>query len=206
MGGLFDWLGRKVDKAELKSVALDSGTSAAFKNLAVQIAISLISNALSKCEFVVYDRGKRVKNELYYALNVSPNPNQNSSEFINLFVNKLFRRGEALVIQYRNGLYVADDFQTDAQPLRGDIFRGVSVGDNNKVQFRRPFYAEDVLHFRLDSVPVKQLIDGIYADYGRLMTAAIDDYVRESIRSSSTNSERATKSSMRYGMKAYEKR
>lgn len=178
MGGLFDWLGRKVRRADIEAVALQSGASAAFKELALQTGISIIAGAVSQCEFQVYRRGKPVRDELYYALNVRPNPNQNSSEFIFDCINRLYRKGEALVVQHRNGLYVASGFQVDERPVLGSRYQNVTVGDKRQITFRRAFDASDVLHFRLDSKPVRKLIDGVYDDYGRLLSAAMDDYVR----------------------------
>lgn len=178
MAGLFDWLGRKVNKSELKGVTLQAGAAVAFKELALQTGISIIAGAVSKCEFKVYVRGKSVRDELYYALNVRPNPNQNSSEFIHDFINRLYRRGEALVIQHRGGLYVASDFQIDERPILGNRYESVAVGDKRQITFRRPFEAGDVLHFKLDAKPVRKLIDGIYDDYGKLLSAAMDDYLQ----------------------------
>ena len=48
----FDYLGRKLDTFEISAVAVKAMEEAAVKELALQIAVSYISNTLSKCDLV----------------------------------------------------------------------------------------------------------------------------------------------------------
>ena len=87
---LFNFLEKKVEVAEISPVTEKLLEQLALKDLALHIGISYIANTLSKCEFKVFENGKEVKNKLYYMLNFSPNPNQNSSQFINDFIEKYY--------------------------------------------------------------------------------------------------------------------
>lgn len=78
-------------QTELSVVAQNAAQQIYFKELGLEIAISYIANTISKCEFKVYEKGEEVKNELYYMLNVNPNPNQNSSQFLNALINRYYR-------------------------------------------------------------------------------------------------------------------
>ena len=62
--GLFNFLGKKVELAELSTIIGKSAEQLYFKKLALYIAISYIANTLSKCEFKVYEGGKEVHNKL----------------------------------------------------------------------------------------------------------------------------------------------
>lgn len=162
---------------ELSVIAQNASRQIYFKELGLQIAISYIANTISKCEFKVYEGGKEVKNELYYMLNVNPNPNQNSSQFLNALVTRYYRNGEVLVYPdtRKNRLYVADGFSMEEKPLAENMFSNISVEKETLV---RKYKASDVLYFRLDDVQIKRLIDGAFEQYSTVMQAAIDGFIR----------------------------
>lgn len=179
--GIFSFLEKKVTLAELKSelsvVAQNAAQQVYFKELGLQIAISYIANTISKCEFKVYEKGEEVHNELYYMLNVNPNPNQNSSQFLNALVTRYYRKGEALVFpdSKRNRLYVADGFSLEEKPLSENIFCDISIENE---ALRRKYKASDVFYFKLDDVNIKRLIDGAFEQYSTVMQSAIDGFIR----------------------------
>lgn len=175
MGFLTDWLERRVSDAEMETVTAKLAESLACKELALYIAKSYIANTISKCEFLVYEDGQEVRNELYYALNVCPNPNQNSSQFLNKLINKLYEDNYVLVIPKGNRLYVADSFAIEEHPLHENIFSGVCVEGQ---QIAKRFKASEVFYFQLDNAGVKKLIDQMYVTYSQLMSCAIAAYKR----------------------------
>lgn len=183
--GIFSFLEKKVTMAELQSeltaVASNAAQQVCFKELALQIAISYIANTISKCEFKVYEKGEEVKNELYYMLNVNPNPNQSSSQFLNAFVTRYYRNGEVLIFPdvAKRRLYVADGFSTDEKPFAENIYSTITVENET---LRRKYKASEVFYFRLDDMPVKRLIDGSFEQYGKVMQAAIDKFLHSNGR------------------------
>lgn len=162
---------------ELSVIAQNAARQVYFKELGLQIAISYIANTISKCEFKVYENGEEVKNELYYMLNVNPNPNQNSSQFLNALVTRYYRKGEVLVYPdaRKNRLYVADGFSMEEKPLAENIFSNISIENETLM---RKYKASDVFYFRLDDVQIKRLIDGAFEQYSTVMQAAIDGFIR----------------------------
>lgn len=173
---LFDFLGNKVSAADISPVTQKILNQVSFKELALHIAISYISNTLSKCEFKTYEDGKEVKNELYYKLNISPNPNQNSSQFINQIVEQCIYYGGALVIPFGEYIYCADDFSVDdANPLKENIFHNITF---NCQQIRNKKKASDVFFFRLDNDSVKSLVDSLYTEYSEIIGYALSSYKR----------------------------
>lgn len=175
MGFFTDWLERRVSDAELETITGKLAETLACKELALYIAKSYIANTISKCEFLVYEDGQEVKNELYYALNVCPNYNQNSSQFLNQLINRLYDNKHALVIPKGNRLYVADSFAVEEKPLHENIFSGVCVEGQ---QIQKKFKASEVFYFQLDDASVKKLIDQMYNTYSQLMSCAIAAYKR----------------------------
>lgn len=173
---LFNFLEKKMTDAEVSAVLAKELENAAFKELALQIAISYIANTLSKCEIKTFENGKEVKGELYYALNVSPNPNQNASQFVNQFIENYFYNGEALVTMENNKLYCADEFDlVDDNPLKEYVYHNVTF---NGHQVRKKYKAIDVFHFKLDNKDVKNLIDTLYVQYGDIIELALQTFKR----------------------------
>ena len=170
----FDWMGKEVNSDEYSAITEKLLNELSFKELALHIGISYIANTLSKCEFKVYENGKPVRNELYYKLNVSPNPNQNSSQFINQFVERYYYKGKVLLVPHQNYLYCADDFdiENEDKPLKENIFRNIQFG-NEALQKKK---AKEVFYMKLDDKNVKKLIDSVYSQYGEVIAQALSAY------------------------------
>ncbi len=171
---LFNFLEKKVDTADISTVTAQLMEQAAFRELALHIAISYIANTLSKCEIKTYEKGKEVKGLLYYLLNVSPNYNQNASQFINQIFENYFYNGEALVVMHNDMLFCADSFDVDdANPLKEIKYYNVSF---NCQQLKKQYKASEVFHFKLDNRNVKALVDLLYAQYGEIIALALQTF------------------------------
>lgn len=169
---LFDFLGRKLDPTE----AIKEGLAAevAMKEIALYIGTSYIANALSQCEFKTFENGKEVKDTLYYKLNVSPNPNQNASQFINKFVNQCLYEGHALVVRHKENLVCADSFGIEEDnPLIENTFVNVTF---KNYQAKQKYKAKEVFYFKMEDKHAKKYIDGLYSQYSELVAAAFASY------------------------------
>ena len=141
-----------------------------YKELAIYTASSLISNAISRSEMRTFEKGLPVKKQDYYLLNVSPNRNETSSVFWHKVINKVIRDGEALVVEADGYIYCADSYgRAQERPILGDIYEGVTVGN---FIFDKQFSQNDSYMFRLDNINVRLLIDGMYDQYGKILSAA----------------------------------
>lgn len=173
---LFNFLEKKVETAEISPVTQQILDQIAFKELALHIGVSYIANTLSKCEFKTFENGKEVKGKLYYTLNVSPNPNKNSSQFINQFVEQCFYYGSALVVPQGDSIYCADNFDIDdGNPLKEDTFTNVTF---NCHTMKKKHKASEVFFFQLNNDNVKTLVDSLYAQYGEIISQALSSYKR----------------------------
>lgn len=173
---LFNFLEKKMEVAELSPVAQKWFDQAVFKELALHIGVSYIANTLSKCEFKTYEKDKEVKGKLYYMLNVSPNPNQNSSQFINSFIERYYYHGHSLIVPHGDFIYCADDFDIDdTNPLKENIFYNVTF---NCHQLKKKHKASEVFYMRLDNTDVKCLVDSLYTQYGEILDSALKAFKR----------------------------
>lgn len=177
MGFLTDWLNRSVKDAEMETIKGKLAETIYYKELALHIAKSYIANTISKCEFKVFEDGKEVHNELYYALNVDPNPNQSSSQMLNKMIDTLYDNREGvLMVPMKTRLYVADGFSIDERPMKENLFTGVTI---EKEALKKSLKASEVFYFKLDNKNVKALIDGLYETYGQLFACAVSAYKRK---------------------------
>ena len=152
------------------AVVIDIPAELYYKELAIYTASSLISNAISRSEIRTFENSLPVKKQDYYLMNVSPNRNETSSVFWHKVINKVIREGEALVVEAGGYIYCADSFvRASERPILGDIYEGVTVGN---FSFNKQFSQNDGYMFRLDNINVKMLIDGMYDQYGKILSAA----------------------------------
>ena len=155
---------------DANAIVIDIPAELYYKELAIYTATSLIGNAISRSEIKCFVGGKPEKNDDYFLLNVSPNANETSSIFWHKVINKVVREGKALVVDAGGKLYCADHWTREQErPILGDIYSGVTTGS---FQFSKKFTVDDCYVFTLDNINVKQLVDGMYEEYGKIMTAA----------------------------------
>ena len=94
-----------------------------YKELAIQTAISLIANAISKCEIKVFEKGEEVKNKTYFELNIQPNKNESSSQMWHKAIEKMFDN-ECIIVSVANELHVANSYHVDEYPILGNVYKG----------------------------------------------------------------------------------
>lgn len=183
----------------------------AIYDLALQTAITIIANAISKCEFRTFlYRGEKVVETFqdeYYLWNYQPNVNQNASQFIFELVWYLIYRGECLVIPTRRGdLLIADSYTHNKNALVPDTFTDVEIkrihepGIDNSFIFKEAFSAEDVLFYRLNNHNIRSLLDGLTADYQEMMKTALENYQKQGGERGILNISSAAPTT-KYGMK-----
>ncbi|SHJ64295.1 phage portal protein, HK97 family [Clostridium amylolyticum] len=147
----------------------------AIEAFAISTAVSLISNAISKCEFKTYVYGEEIKGDEYYLWNIEPNKNQNSSQFIQEFISKLLYENECLIIESNEQLIIADDFTQKEYAVVENIFKNVRRGD---MTFDRTFKMSEVLYFKYSNDDVRKLLSNLLKGYNNLLNMAIGKYKR----------------------------
>lgn len=145
------------------------------RSLAFNVCLSMISNAIARCDFVSYQSGKPKDDYEAWLWNHEPNANENSTEFLHHLIYRLLIDNEVLVVNGRKSahgetLCVADSFDSpDDSPMKENVYSSVVCGSHS---FNSSFREKDVLHFKLNHLNLKPVLDGISTSYGRLVKIA----------------------------------
>lgn len=171
---ILDFLGRRLSPQDYEVVGVSFSDQMAVLNLAMEIAVGYIANTISQCEIKTYREGKEVQEELYYLLNVSPNPNQNSSQLMVKLVEELLYEGQSLMVKFGPHLYVADGFSEEEYPTKENVFSSVSIEGESVA---RRFPANQAFYFQQSERSIARLVRLMYGEYGKVMGAAIDKFL-----------------------------
>ncbi|NEY20508.1 phage portal protein [Bacillus ginsengihumi] len=164
---------------EIQTIFVSLLAKEIYKRIAVDSCINLIANALVRCEFKTIQKGKSVKADNYYLLNVAPNKNQNATEFKKKMVSNLFRKNECLIVMANDQLFIADSFKVDEYVMRDSIYSQVTVGD---FQFTGSFNESDVIYLKLNDKDIMHVINSFYKDYGKILESAKGIYKRSNAK------------------------
>lgn len=165
---LSKWLGGPVPlSGEDLDTALEQYVSEVhIREVAFWSTVNIIANAVSKCEFQTYVRGKEIKGAEYYLWNIEPNQNQNSSGFMHKLIAQLYRNNECLIIEQNGQLLVADTFTKNPYALYGDTFSEVTVKD---FTFNKTFRQDEVLYFQLCEKDMRRVTNALYESYSKMI-------------------------------------
>jgi len=180
---IWDWFKDQFDNEtntlELDVVLSSLSAETFYMELAVQACINLIANAVSRAEFLTYEKGKNVKRDNYYLFNVEPNPNKSASKFWRDVVGKLVRKNEALIVQQKGCFYAADSFSCKRFAFKEYIYDNIVI-DN--YELKNTYNESQVLHLELHDAKIKKVIDKLNQSYAKLITASQDNYKKNNSR------------------------
>ena len=177
--GLISWLSKWIGgpvplSGEDLDAALEQYTSEVhIREVAFWSTVNIIANAVSKCEFQTYVKGKEVEAAEYYLWNIEPNQNQNSSGFMHKLIAQLYRNNECLVIEQSGQLLVADTFVKNPYALYGDTFSEVTIKD---FTFNKTFRQDEVLYFQLCEKDMRRVTNALYESYSKMIFYGMKAY------------------------------
>lgn len=151
-------------------------TEVFFKELATACAINMIANTIGKCEIKTFVKGAPVKDKEYYLWNYEPNPNENSSDFMQHFITNLCYDNEALIVEVNGYLYVADSFSRRKYAFYEDTFDNITIAD---LTLQRTYTASEVIYMQLNNIDARQRLEGSYTSYGKTIAKSIRNLLRQ---------------------------
>lgn len=166
-------LGGKVPLNVSKDLLEEYCAEIHIREIAFWSSVNLIANAISKCEFKTFLRGKEVKKDEYYLWNIEPNKNQNSSEFIHKWIAQLYLNNECLIIEHNGELLVADSFILTPYAFYEDVFTNVTV---KGLTLTKTFVQSEVLYFKLSEKNMRSVVNALYDNYIKLITHTMKAY------------------------------
>lgn len=156
----------------------DWGTSIQFKRYAIYLCINKLANALSLTDFQTFVKGEKIKSDNWWRFNYEPNLNQNAVDFWYKALEKMvFDDNGALIIQSKEGyLIVADDYDVSEFAFKENIYSNVELPGGLKIN--QSYTESDVIRLKLNNSKVKEIVDTVYDDFGRLLAGSIRNYNR----------------------------
>lgn len=167
------------DQTSFDTLCIDLSEKILVRDLAINTAINLLGNAISLSDFNTYEKGNEDKSNIYYKLNVEPNPNYSASRFWKKFVYRLIYDGEVLIIEQGKNYYVADSFVKETKAFYTCKYRDVVVDD---FSLRRSYDESDVLYFKLYERNIVNIVGALYDDYGKLVEYSKASYKKNNAK------------------------
>ena len=164
----------KIGIAECRELLGDDGVEFLLRDLAFQTCVNLISNKIGLCKMREFEKRKEVEGAEAWLWNYEPNKNQNASAFWHKFVSKLYKDGEALIVEehYGNGIVVADSYQLDdSRPT--NVYRSVVIGSRTIDRLAE----NKVMHIILHNDKIEPLINKMNNAFLRMLSTAQQNYL-----------------------------
>lgn len=166
---------KKNNKVPITCASMDILGEIYIRELAFNLVVNKIANAISKCQMNIYTDKKRDRNEEWYRWNVSPNPNQSAPVFWTKLIYQLYDNNEALIIPINGNLYVADSFIVNKQYAFYDYrFESIQIDD---FSLSRAFRQNEVFYFQLNNKKMVTYLNGTMTLYTGLIKAAYSSYM-----------------------------
>ena len=160
----------------VKTQIAEEFTEVFFKELATACAINMIANTIGKCEIRTFVKGVPERGEEYYLWNYEPNPNENSSDFLQHFISNLCYDNEALIIGLNGYLYVADSFSRRKYSFYEDVFSNIVIAD---LTLQRSYTSSEVIYMQLNNIDARQRLEGSYTSYGKTVAKSVRNMLRQ---------------------------
>lgn len=178
--GFFDFLDKKEDIV-LEDFIVGKAKELKLKEFMIEIAINLISKTIAKSEIQVFRLNddkviEKTIDDVYYTLNIRPNPNQDGTVFFINLITNLLRDGEALAIRTEdNKLFVADRWSVSDDIIYGKTYYDIYLSDDmgSELHFRKHIKSDDAIYLSLGNSKINKVIDDFWSEYGSMLKASM---------------------------------
>lgn len=161
--------GEKLPYSEVISVEVKK---LALSKMAIDKAVGMIAHAIAKSEFVVQRKDGRVKDHVYWILNVRPNPNETATDFWITAIKKLLTEDECLICSMSGMLYIIDTYTSDNAVMLPRIYKNVYIKSNGETyKLNKNFRADDVIHLRAQNKKVRRYLESVLKMYNDTVSA-----------------------------------
>lgn len=141
--------------------------------MAIQKAVGMIAHAIAKSEFVVQRKEGRVKDHVYWILNVRPNPNETATDFWIDVIRRLLIEEECVICNMGKQLYIVDAYTTDRAVMMPQIYRNISITSNGEIlKLNKNFRSDDIIHLRAQNKKIRKYLEKVLKLYDAVVSAA----------------------------------
>lgn len=147
-----NWFKMLFSKAGEKDISLTelikiNIKKAQLSDMAMEKAANMIAKAIAKSEFIVIKGKEKTKNDIYWMLNVQPNPNETATEFWIEVVRNLLIKQECLIIHSKGELYRCSTYSVDQAVNKQKRYKNIVIeSKGDSVNINKTLKSEDVIH------------------------------------------------------------
>lgn len=159
--------------------------------LAEAHAIDLIAKTIAKTEIKTFEKvDKKIqanKGNLYWTLNIQPNPNEDGTSFKYKLIVKLLIDRHALVVKNESGkntyLYVADKFTPSKGILFAKTFSNIDLRDNenNILSLRKDYNENNSIYYSLADSGLEKASLDFKNNSSQILKAAKKAFIQSNI-------------------------
>lgn len=141
-------------------------------NMAIEKAVGMIAHAIAKSEIVVQGKSERLKNELYWRLNVRPNSNETATDFWIEVIQKLLKESECLICVIGNCFYIADSFQVDNSVILNQVYSNITITANGQnLILNRTFNSDEVINLKAKNARIRTYMETVMKIHDEVISA-----------------------------------
>lgn len=171
---MFDFLFRDKggeEKSIMELITVDI-KKLALSKMAIEKAENMIAKAIAKSEFVVQRRNERVQDDIYWMLNIRPNPNETATDFWIRAVKKILREDECVICILKSGIFIADSYNTDNSVTMPQVYKNITISANDKTMtLNKNFSANDIIHLRTKNRKIRGYLEKTLKLYNDTVSA-----------------------------------
>lgn len=171
---MFDFLFRDKggeEKSIMELITVDI-KKLALSKMAIEKAENMIAKAIAKSEFVVQRGNERVQDDIYWMLNIRPNPNETATDFWIRAVKKILREDECVICILKSGIFIADSYNTDNSVTMPQVYKNITISANDKTMtLNKNFSANDIIHLRTKNRKIRGYLEKTLKLYNDTVSA-----------------------------------
>lgn len=175
--GLIDFVRSKIwgtdGRVDITTCVSEMEDTISYKILTMEASIRLISKTLARGEFQTFNKGKELRSENYYTLNIQPNVNHSAYNFWTKVIRTLLLEGEALVVMRKEELFLADSFEKEEFALKEDRYKDITISGYLLPGIKKE---SEVIYLCDDNQKITQAVNSIYEDYATLIKSSNKGY------------------------------
>lgn len=140
--------------------------------MAIEKAIGMIAHAIAKSEFIVQGKNERLRNELYWNLNVRPNLNETATEFWIEVIQRLLKNSECLICIIGKKFYIADSFRVSNSVMLNQIYSNITITANGEsLQLNNTYTSDEVIHLKAKNKKIRAYMETVMKMHDDVVSA-----------------------------------
>lgn len=163
-------VGEYIEESLLDIITINV-TKLAIADMAMEKAVNMIAKAIAKSEFIVQRNNERVKDDIYWMLNIRPNPNETATEFWIEVIKKLLLNQECVIVHMKGCLYRCNSFSVDSSVDKGKQYSNIVIETKeDTLQVMRKFKSDDVMHLKNPNRKIQQYLKSTINLYNAIVS------------------------------------